>query len=56
MAFIETILRALNPFVAYYSQNEMIQHNHFVVISHFLKHDTSAMQLFQSILHSYHPG
>jgi hypothetical protein len=34
----------------------MIHHNHFVVTLDFLKHDTVAMQLFQSKLHSYLPG
>lgn len=56
MVFNGTILKALSPFVAYYSQNEMTQHNHFVVTSDFSKQDTVAMQLFQSKLHSYLHG
>lgn len=56
MVFIATIFEALSPFVAYYSQNKMTQHNHFVVTSDFSNQDTVAMQLFQSKLHSYLHG
>jgi hypothetical protein len=41
------------PFVAYYSQSEVTEHVSFVVISDCLKHDTVAVHLFQSKLHSF---
>jgi hypothetical protein len=56
VVFIGTIFRTLTPSVAYYSQNEMTEHNSFVVLSDCLKHDIVTVHLFQSKLHSYLPG
>jgi hypothetical protein len=44
------------PFVAYYSQNEMTEHISFVVTSDCSKHDTLTVHLFQSKLCTFLSG
>jgi hypothetical protein len=46
----------IHPFMAYYSQNKMIEHISFVVTSDCLKYDIVAVHLFHSKLCSFLSG